>query len=69
MINDLDDPVKFWDTSNHEILEAARGCVGGRPRSRGGFASAETLDSIKKSRAARLTGTSKGLCHVELELF
>ena len=30
---------------------------GGHPRSRGGFASTETLDSIKKSRAARLAGS------------
>ena len=29
----------------------------GRPRSRAGFAPAETLDSIEKSRTARLAGS------------
>ena len=38
-------------------LEAARGCGGERPRSRGGFASVETLNIIEKSRAARLAGS------------
>ena len=49
-------PVELWDTFKRETLEAARGCVKGCPRSRDGFASAETLDSIEKSRAARLAG-------------
>ena len=42
------------DTFKRKTLEAARGCVRGRPRSRAGFASAETLDGIEKNRAARL---------------
>ena len=53
----LEDPVDLWDTFKRETLEAARGCVGWRPRSQGGLASAETLDSIEKSRAARLAGS------------
>ena len=52
----LDVPVELWDTFKRETLEVARGCVGGRPRSHGGFPSAGTLDSIEKSRAAKLAG-------------
>ena len=46
VLNTLEDPVELWDTFKHEILEAARGCVGGHPRPWGGFATAETLDSV-----------------------
>ena len=56
VLDTLEDPVELWDTFKRETLEAARGCIGERPRSRGGFASAETLDSIEESRAARLAG-------------
>ena len=52
----LEDPVEMWDTFKRETLKAAEECVGERPRSRSGFASGETLDSIEKSRAARLPG-------------
>ena len=56
VLDALEDPVELWDTLKRENLEAARGCVEGRQRSRGGFASAEMLDSIEQSRAAMLTG-------------
>ena len=68
----LEDPVELWDTFKRETLEAARWCVGGRPRSWDGFASAEMLDSIEKIHAARrIMGarTSTRLCLVGLELF
>ena len=38
-------------------LEAVRECVRGRLRSQSRFASAEMLDSIEKSRAAKLAGS------------
>ena len=57
MLDALEYPVELWNTFKRETLEAARGCVKGRPRSWGGFASAETMDSIEKSRAARLAGS------------
>ena len=56
MLDALEDPVELWDTFKRETLEAARGCDGGRPRSRGVFASAETLDSIEQTRAIGLAG-------------
>ena len=56
VLDTLEDPVELWDTFKRETLEAAKGCIGERPRSRGGFASRETLDSIEESRAARLAG-------------
>ena len=56
MIDALENPVELWITFKREALEAGRGCVGGRPRSRDEFASAEKLDSIKKSHTARLAG-------------
>ena len=56
MLGALDNPVELWNTFKREILEAARGCVRERSRSRGGFVSVETLDSIAKSYAARLAG-------------
>ncbi|KAG0718661.1 Transposon TX1 uncharacterized protein [Chionoecetes opilio] len=36
--------------------EAAKECIGQRPRSRRGFVSTETLEKIEESRAARLAG-------------
>ena len=53
VFNALEDPVELWDTFKREPL----GCVWGRQMSRGGFLSAETLNSIEKSRAARLAGS------------
>ncbi len=52
----LEDPVELWDTFKRETLKAAKECIGERPRSRGGFVSAETLENIEESRAARLAG-------------
>ena len=57
VLDALEEPVDLWDTFKREILEAARGCVGRRPRSQDRFASAETLDSIEKSCTARLAGS------------
>ena len=37
-------------------LKAAKGCVGGRPRSWSGFALVEMLNSTEKSCTARLAG-------------
>ena len=56
VLNALQNQVELWDTFQHETLEAARGCVRWCLRSRGGFTSAETLDSIEKSHTARLAG-------------
>ncbi|KAG0714738.1 hypothetical protein GWK47_013555 [Chionoecetes opilio] len=52
----LGDPVDLWDTLKRETLQAAKECIGERPRSRRGFVSTETLEKIKESRAARLAG-------------
>ena len=52
----MDDAVEMWDTFRDEALEAAKDCIGERPRSRSGFASGETLESIEESRTARLAG-------------
>ena len=69
VLDALEDSV--WDTFKRKTFEAARGGVGRRPTSQDGFVSAKTLDSIEKSRAARLAGnqTNTGLCLVGLELF
>ncbi len=50
----LEDPVELWDTFKRETLQAAKECIGERPRLRCGFASVETLEHIEESRAARL---------------
>ena len=50
----LEDPVDLLDTFKCETLEAGKECIGERPRSRSGFDSVETLDSIEKNRAAIL---------------
>ncbi|KAG0711895.1 LINE-1 retrotransposable element ORF2 protein [Chionoecetes opilio] len=52
----LGDPVELWDTFKRETLQAAKECIGERPRSRRGFVSTETLEKIEESRAARLAG-------------
>ena len=57
VLDALEDPVELWDTFKRETLEAAIGYVGGHPRSRGEFASAEMLDIIEKSGSTRLAGS------------
>ncbi|KAG0721870.1 Ankyrin repeat and SOCS box protein 3 [Chionoecetes opilio] len=52
----LGDPVELWDTFKRETLQAAKECIGERPRSRRGFVSTETLEKIEESRTARLAG-------------
>ena len=52
----LGDPVELWDTFKRETLQAAKECIGERPRSRRGFVSTETLEKIEESRAAGLAG-------------
>ena len=47
----------LWDTFKRETLEAAKKCIGERPRSRCGFTSVETLESIEESHGARLAGS------------
>ena len=77
VLDTLEDPEELWDTFKRETLEAAKECIGERPRSRSGSTSVETLESIegwKVFRRAALpdllgTMTSTGLCHVGLELF
>ena len=56
VLDALEDPVELWDTFKRESLEAAKECIGERPRSRSGFVSRETMENIEKSRAARLAG-------------
>ena len=55
-LDTLEDPEELWDTFKRETLEAAKECIGERPRSRSGFTSVETLESTEESRAARLAG-------------
>ena len=55
-VDSLKDLEEQWDTFKPETLEAASECNGERPRSRSGFTSVETLESIEESRAARLAG-------------
>ncbi|KAG0710377.1 Craniofacial development protein 2 [Chionoecetes opilio] len=47
----LGDPVELWDTFKRETLQAAKECIGERPRSRRGFVSTETLEKIEESSA------------------
>ena len=56
VLDTLGPPVELWDTLKRETLEVAKVCVGGHPRSRSGFSSVETLDSIQDNRTARLAG-------------
>ena len=56
VLGGLDGAVEMWDTFKRETLQAAKDCIGDRPRSRGGFASGETLQCIEESRTARLAG-------------
>ncbi|KAG0728951.1 hypothetical protein GWK47_031366 [Chionoecetes opilio] len=49
----LGDPVELWYTFKRETLQAAKECIGERPRSRRGFVSTETLE---KSRRVALPG-------------
>ena len=57
-----EDPVELWDSFKRETLEAAKECIGERPMSPSGFTSVETLESIEKSRAARLVGDHDQYC-------
>ncbi|KAG0729261.1 Retrovirus-related Pol polyprotein from type-2 retrotransposable element R2DM [Chionoecetes opilio] len=52
----LGNPVELWVTFKRETLQAAKECIGERPRSRRGFVSTETLEKIEESCAARLAG-------------
>ena len=56
VLDTLEDLEELWDTFKRETLEAAKECTGEHPRSRRGFTSVETLESIEESRAARLAG-------------
>ena len=39
VLDTLEDPEELWDTFKRETLEAAKECLGERPRSRSGFTS------------------------------
>ena len=52
----LEDTKELWDTFKGKTLEAAKECIGERPRSQSGFTLVETLESIEESRTARLAG-------------
>ena len=56
VLNTLEDLEHLWDTFKRETLEATKECIEERPRSRSGFTSVETLESIEERRAARLAG-------------
>ena len=56
VLDTLEDPVDLWATFKRETLQAAKDCIGERPRSRSGVASEETLECIEESRTARLAG-------------
>ena len=56
LLDTLENPIQLWNTFKRETLEAAKECVGERPRLRSGFASGDTPDSIEESLAARLAG-------------
>ena len=70
VLDTLEDPEELWETFKRETLEAAKECIGERPRSRSGFTSVETLESIEGSHAVRLVVDHDQcrLCHVGLEL-
>ena len=53
VLDTLEYPEELWDTFKRENLEAAKECIGERPRSRSGFTSGETLESVEESRAAK----------------
>ena len=55
-LDTFEDPEELWGTFKRETLEAASECIGERPRSRSGFTSVETLESIEESRSARPAG-------------
>ena len=55
-LDTLEDSEELWDAFKRETLEAAKECIRERPRSRSGFTSVETLESIEESRTARLAG-------------
>ena len=55
-LDTLEDHEELWETFKRETLEAAKECIGERPRSRNRFTSVETVERIDESRAARLAG-------------
>ena len=57
VLDTFEDPEELWDTFKRETFEAAKECIGERPRSRSGFTSVETQESNEQSRAARLAGS------------
>ena len=56
VLDTLENPEELWDTFKLDTSEAAKECFGERLRSRSGFTSVETLESIEESRAAKLAG-------------
>ena len=54
VLDALEDRGELWHTFKRTTLEVSRGCIGGHPSSRRGFALVETLDSIERNHAARL---------------
>ena len=56
VLSGLEDPVELWDAFKRETLSAVEEHVGVQPKSRNGFASPETVETIGRSRAARLAG-------------
>merc|ERR1711980_73031 len=56
VLGTLGDSEELWDAFKRGTLEAAKECIGERPRSRSGVASRETLETIQESRPARLAG-------------
>ena len=56
VLGTLGDSEELWDAFKRGTLEAAKECIGERPRSRGGVASRETLETTEESCAARLAG-------------
>ena len=56
VLDTLEDPEELWDTFKCETLEAAKECIGERPRSQSGFTSVKTMENIEESHTARLAG-------------
>ena len=53
VLDTLEEHEELWDTFKRETLEAAKECIGERPRSWSGFTSVETLESIEEIRGIR----------------
>ena len=56
MLDALENPEEMWDTFKRQTLETAKEYIGEHLRSRSGFASVESRDSIEESHGARLAG-------------